>query len=315
MLTLKGATGTYQLEHKNGKPGKFGGILTGNRLEDHLLVTGKLIPSPQSTYDQERLERLLNLSHPNLADTIEIISHEEQHYLVRRYYAGENLKTILSKSKYHKHLSPHFRIKAAIALLDGLAHMHQQGLIHRDIKPANIIVRYQPGTSPDHWDPTEVLLTDFEQSLALPVKGRERSPFALVYSPPEQLLNHTHLTGPQSDIFALGVTLYEMFAGSAPWVDCNAEILLNLQLTYPMKRPSRIDESLFSIIARAAYKERFPLPPKRLAANVIEAILQQGIANRYPDAETMRNDLTNYLESHPMPIAGRYARIKKWLSC
>ncbi|PZX17295.1 hypothetical protein LX69_01610 [Breznakibacter xylanolyticus] len=112
-----------------------------------------------------------------------------------------------------------------------------------------------------------------------------------------------------------GVTLYEMFAGSAPWVDCNAEILLNLQLTYPMKRPSRIDESLFSIIARAAYKERFPLPPKRLAANVIEAILQQGIANRYPDAETMRNDLTKYLESHPMPIAGRYARIKKWLSC
>lgn len=313
MLILHGQTGTYHLELRNAKPGKFGGVMTGVRLEDHLSVSGKLIPFPDQAEEQERVRRILNLNHPNLARTIEVIAFEDKHYLVREYYEGDSLKTILSKGKYHKHLPADFYLKATCSLLQGLEVMHQHGIVHRDIKPSNIIVRHGAKSHPSTWNPADVLLTDFEQSIQFPTLSRNRSPFALVYSPPEQLLNHTWLASPEGDLFSLSVTLYEMLMGSAPWVDCNAEILLNLQLTYPMKKPATMREPLFNILAKAAYKEPFPLPPKRLSGDVIETILQKGISRRYQSAMAMHDDLLNYLTQYPTPLRKSFWRF--WGKC
>lgn len=297
MLIIEGNTGTYKLETSGQKAGKFGKVMIGKRDEDQLHVIGKLIPPPTTTDEKKRLETIINIKHQNLAQTIEIIEHQEQFYLIREYYEGSSLKHIISKSNLRSKLSAKFFLKASCFLLEGLHDFHQNNLIHRDIKPSNIILRHTPDSNPMEWNPADVVLTDFEQSAIFPVNNRNRSPFALIYSPPEQLLNHNWLTCPATDLFSLAVSIYEMLSGKAPWVDCNAEILLNLQLTYPIKRPSGISEELFKVIAKAAYKESFPLPPKRLAPEVIESILIKGIDHRYQSALDMKSDLEHNIDT------------------
>jgi serine/threonine protein kinase len=298
MLTLSGLQGSYQLDDSQPQKGKFGTILFGTRLSDGTKITAKRIAPPANEDESRKLELIASLNHRNLAQTIEIIKEEDVLYLIRKYEEGSSFKTIFKRNAINKHLPANFYIKAVTHLLEGLDSLHRAGLVHRDIKPSNIIIRHDENVKPQNWNPEDVVLIDFEQASTFPVTRGTRAPFSLVYSPPEQLLNHTWLIGPWSDLFALTVTLYEVLTGSAPWVDCNAEILMNLQLTYPMKRPSRIDEQLFTIMERAAYKERFPLPPRRLAPEVIEEVLKAGIEKRSANAMTYRQELLSYLQTH-----------------
>lgn len=302
MLVITGASGQYQIDDSQPQKGKFGGFMAGVRQVDQLKVAAKRIALPQSTDDQKKLDAILQLQHKALAPTIDIIPAGDVAYVIRPFLEGTSFKTVIKKSSIRKQLGADFFVKATIHLLNGLQQLHESGLIHRDIKPSNIIICHPPGQSPKHWQPENVVLIDFEQACLYPIVNRVRTPFALVYSPPEQLLNHNWLVCPSSDLFALTVTLHELLAGSAPWVDCNAEILMNLQLTYPMKRPSGINEHLFEILAKAGYKEPFPLPPKRLAPEVIEGILKKGISKRYSSTNEMIVDLQNYMKLHPPKV-------------
>jgi len=302
MLVLTGASGQYQIDDSQPQKGKFGGFMPGIRQSDQLKVAAKRIALPQSADDQKKLAIIRQLQHKALAPTIDIILAGDVAYVIRPFLEGTSFKTVIKKSSIRKHLGTDFFVKATVYLLNGLQLLHENGLIHRDIKPSNIIICHPPGQSPKHWQPENVVLIDFEQACLYPITNRARSPFALVYSPPEQLLNHNWLVCPSSDLFSLTITLYELLAGSAPWVDCNAEILMNLQLTYPMKRPSGIDEQLFEILAKAGYKEPFPLPPKRLAPEVIEDILKKGVAKRYSSTNEIITDLENYLKQHPQKV-------------
>ena len=145
---------------------------------------------------------------------------------------------------------------------------------------------------------TKAVLIDFEQASLLPCSN-ERTSFSLIYSPPEQLLNKGHLSNSTSDLFALAITLYECIAGKPPYQDCNAEILLNLQLTYPVKKPPRMDEAFFNILAKATNKASFPKPPRLFPKSEIETLLKDGIQNRYQQANAMKINLENYLKRHP----------------
>jgi serine/threonine protein kinase len=311
MLTLKGEHGTYQLDDNVPKKGKFGGIITGRRVEDNLAISAKRIIYPITQQDHEKLNRIITINHPSLARTIEIVAADQSIFLIREFYEGSNLKTIFKKNSLHRHLSHHFFTKMAISLLEGLEQLHQMGLLHRDIKPANIIIRHSPGEHPRHWTPERAILIDFEQASVYPLTSASRSPFALVYSPPEQLLNHSELINASSDLFALSITLFEMLAGRPPYMDCNAEILLNLQLTYPLKNVKGVDPDLFNILAKASYKEPFPLPPKRLPQDRIIQILETGIVNRYHTAGDFKVNLERFILTHPEKPALPFW--KKWL--
>lgn len=105
------------------------------------------------------------------------------------------------------------------------------------------------------------------------------------------LLKKNSLVCPASDLFALSITLFQLINGRAPYTDCNPEILVNLQLTYPMKQPPRMTDQLFAVLAKAAYKASFRLPPRRLGPEETEQTLQRGIQGRYQSANEMLADL------------------------
>jgi len=308
MIILHGYTGTYILTQKQGTNGKFGGIHRGHRQEDQLEISAKKLKSGNN--DQLRMIRkLIATNHPALASTLEIIDYRGNSYVIRKYYPGTDLKTILTKKSIYRRVNSSFFVEMAIHLLDGLATLHRHGIVHRDIKPANIIIPHNENEPPNSWKGIQAILIDFEQASLLPCPV-SKIPFALIYSPPEQLLNKGHLTNPTSDLFALGITLYETIAGKPPYQDCNAEILLNLQLSYPVQKPPRMHEPFFSILEKATYKEPFPKPPRLLSSEKIEFIMRKGIQNRYQKAENMKEDLQEYLETHvlqkPIPWYKRF---------
>lgn len=296
MITLKGHTGTYILNQREGTKGKFGGIYKGHRAEDLLKVSAKKLKL--NTADHiEVLQQLQAIDQPSLAKNIELIQQNDTTYIIQQYYEGTNLKTILKKKPIYRRVKTNLFLEMAIQILEGLSVLHQRGIIHRDIKPANIIIPHEADETPNQWSGKKAVLIDFEKASLLPFTN-QRTPFTLVYSPPEQLLIKGHLSNPTSDLFSLAITLYECIAGKPPYQDCNAEILLNLQLTYPVQKPPRMEDSFFSILNKATHKASFPKPLRLMSKSEIETLLKDGIINRYQQADAMKIDLKNYLKLH-----------------
>ena len=273
--------------------GKFGPVWIGHCVE----TTEKVIIKEYSKKQVELATKLASINHP-LLHTGVLANSSENTYIVRNYIEGSNLKELLAKRWQWRKLSIEFWIKGVINLLDGLQTLHENGLVHRDVKPSNIVLGH--GNEPaKEWLPEHMILVDFEQSLMLSSSDKEqRTPFALGYAPPEQLLNRNKLTGPQSDIFSAGVTLYEVLTRDKAFLFFDPEIMLHIQLNTPILNKGGVDEKLFKIILKATQKEPFRLPPSRLPIDETDAIIKRGIDKRYPTAAEMADDLRDWLSNN-----------------
>jgi serine/threonine protein kinase/signal transduction histidine kinase len=139
---------------------------------------------------------------------------EEQVYLVTEYVPGENLEQVLSQGP----LEQSSTVSVAIRLLEALEEIHGQNILHRDIKPSNIKV-----PSPDR-----ATLVDFGLSRSPDSQTREVGQVtgSLLYMAPEQLGLLSREISPATDLYSLGVVLYECLAGKPPfWSESLAELL------------------------------------------------------------------------------------------
>lgn len=304
MILVKGDTANYFLDESTAKKGKFGTTWRAERQinDTKQIVIVKHIASVNSQ-TIAILERLKNINHDAVSPVIEYFTSNNMFYVVRPYYEGTDLKTIINSLSTHKKIAPNDFLKMADKLLDALGAVHNLGIVHRDIKPSNILILHDEKVPATDWDMSRVMLIDFEQSALYPNQSNIRAPFALVYSPPEILLKYNHLINPTSDIFSLGITLFHVITAKPPYADCNPEVLVNLQLTYPLKQPSTMSDELFAVLAKAAYKEQFPLPPRKLNSTKIEEILIKGVAARYQAAQEMQHDLQAVKEVKKSPTA------------
>jgi serine/threonine-protein kinase len=151
------------------------------------------------------------LDHPNVVSVLDFGNTPEGlQYMVMEYVAGVTLKELVAR------VGPlPFDRAAPIArqIAAGLAHAHDQGLLHRDVKPANVIVSEHEGTESVKLVDFGIALSMHEESSRLTARDvRVGTPR---YMAPERLLGGE--VGPSSDLFALGVTLYEMIAGKSPF--------------------------------------------------------------------------------------------------
>ncbi len=288
--TIKGHVSTYVLDGTMGRGSKFGGVMTGTDA-DGRQVTVKAL---ERYWDglSELLGRLSAIERRDIAQVIEtFVGEDGRLYVVREKVEGTDLKTIFADKKIYGKIDEDQFVKMGCSVLKALEAIHGAGIVHRDIKPSNIVLRHEKGADITKADFGDIALIDFEQSQPFPATGTPRTQFALIYSPPEMLLKHNELTGPSSDLFALSTTIYHLVMGKTPYTDCNPEVLINLQLTYPMKKPGRMTDELFSVLSRAAYKASFRLPPRKLTPEEVTATLRKGIEGRYQSANEMLQDL------------------------
>ncbi|MCQ2228139.1 MAG: protein kinase [Bacteroidales bacterium] len=288
---LTGTKGIYILTGRQGGKGKFGGIWTGTTADGQKSVSVKCVEK----YGQALpaiMGRLMTVDHPNVAHTLDSwVCEDGCLYIVREYVKGTDLKTIFTTKELYRKVDEMKYVHAGLSVLKALQQVHGAGVIHRDVKPSNIVIPHGDGESPIDQDFSKAVLIDFEQCSTYPDTSDVRSSFALVFSPPEMLLKRNKLVCPASDLFALSISLFQLIMGKAPYSDCNPEILVNLQLTYPMKQPARMDDQLFAVLSKAAYKASFPRPPRQLQPTEVENILRQGIDGRYQSAEEMYDEL------------------------
>jgi len=157
---------------------------------------------------------LAKLQHPNIVDVVTAgmtTDHQRMPFYVMERLNGQNLRVVIEK-KGSLELSHCYRI--AIDVLDALEHAHENSIIHRDVKPDNIFLhRNANGT-------TTTKLLDFGIMRLLDRKmSQTHGKFigTLRYASPEQIFGG--VLGPPTDIYSLGLVLYEMLAGRGPFDD------------------------------------------------------------------------------------------------
>lgn len=197
---------------------------------------------------------LAHLSHPNILKVLDYGEYESSPYLVLEYMPGGTLKQKLKSKPIHWQEA----LRILVPIASALEYAHQQGIIHRDVKPSNILLT----------DKGQSMLSDFgiakilESGTMETLTGTGVGVGTPEYMAPEQW---TGEAAAQSDIYSLGVVLYEMITGRKPYMaDTPAAILLK-QANEPLPRPSQfvsgLPENVEKVLIKALAKrlpDRFP---------------------------------------------------------
>ena len=186
------------------------------------------------------------LNHPNIVTIYDIGKSENSAYMAMEFMEGRLLRDILDT---HTALSIDKIVDIAAQIADGLAYAHEHGIVHRDIKPANImLVRDDVAKIMDFGI---AQMPSGSRTLAGTVLGSPK------YMSPEQIIGKT-MDG-RTDIFALGVILYEMLTGEPPFDGDNINTIMyriiNENPPPPKSLAPRLPEAFNFIIAKALHKD------------------------------------------------------------
>jgi len=232
-------------------------------------VAIKFLPEVPERLDDavRRLQReartLSALNHPNICTVYELGEHQEQPYLVEELLVGATFHEVIARRK----LKPEFVMELAMQIADGLKAAHAKGLVHRDIKPANLflteenrvkildfgLARQTPSAISTSGEALTIGIEPDPDQITLP--GRIVG--TLDYMSPEQVRGETATAS--SDIFSLGVVLYELLYGSHPFKKKSALETASAILTEALESSSMSREMAMSglnaVLARMLAKD------------------------------------------------------------
>src|SRR5579864_9334757 len=251
---------------------EHGGMSTVYRGRDRLLerTVALKVLHPHFLDDPEYVERfrrearaVAQLSHPHIVGVIDRGQADGQQFIVFEYVEGENLKQLLERSGP---LPVSQVIELGTQIADALAFAHAHGLVHRDVKPQNVLL--------DHAGDAKV--TDFGIARSLDVEhGFTQTGTVLGtsnYLSPEQAAGAA--VTPATDVYSLGVVLYELLAGEVPFHGDNLVAVAMKHVTeHP---PSLLDH-------------RTDIPPR--LARAVERALEKDPDSRFPSMDAFATEL------------------------
>ena len=251
--------GRYVIERRIGR-GAMGAVYLAKDPRINRALAVKAIPIEKDFEDEELKEARLRfyreaesagrLTHPNIITVFDAGEDKGLAYIAMEYVPGIALRAFTDPKKL---LAPKRAMELAAATAEGLDYAHNQGVIHRDIKPANLLYNPKDGT---------VKISDFGVA-RMTDNNKTKTGIVLgtpMYMSPEQL-GAEDLTG-LSDLFSLGVTLYELLVGEVPFKASNIAVL--------MTKITTEDPALIS-------SRRAGIPPS------IDAVLTKALAKRPQD--------------------------------
>ncbi len=232
-------------------------------------VTIKVL-RPEFTSDEDFIRRfkreaqaVASLSHPNIVNIHDVGQEENIHYLVMEYVQGDNLKNVIRKNGV---LAPEHAVRFAMQVCEALEHAHENHIVHRDVKPHNILIA----------DDGRAKLTDFGIALEATASTITRTDTivgSVHYLSPEQARGEIPTT--QSDIYAVGILLYEMLTGRQPY---SGDSPIAVAIKHIQETPQPVNEVNQDV-------------PAELAAVVMKA-MEKKPEDRYKSA----GEMARYLE-------------------
>ncbi len=251
----------------------------------------KILKEPEDERSDARVLRFQGearacqrINHPYVITVHEFGEHAGMHFLVMDYIEGQSLRDYIENHR----LRLDEGVSAVIRVAQGLEAAHAAGVIHRDLKPANILVRTNG----------EPVITDFGLARDLVDNPRiTRAGFAVGtpnYMSPEQVRGERDSIGPSTDIYALGVILYQIIAGDVPF---SANTTPELFVRINDGRPE-------------SPRAKNPAVTRKLERICLKA-MHHDPAHRYQTAQELVAELMGCLPSGSLKLPGHRARVRE----
>jgi len=309
--------GPYILLEELGR-GAQGIVFLAEHADLHRKVALKMLTGAgaqsQDVRDRFRREALITskLEHPGICGVRDVGEVDGMPYIAMQYVRGTTLAALVEKARDESAVDGDSRGKGSetitiagggkggledvLRLVESAARAlhvaHEAGLVHRDIKPANIMVT---------GDGQPVLL-DFGLARDLESEGQALTQSGQIlgtpaYMAPEQIVATRGVVDRRSDVYALGVTLFECLTLRRPFVTASFDALFNEILNGAPRNPRSLNP-------------RIPVD----LATVIEVAMDRDQNRRYATAESLAEDLRRVRSFEPIQAkaAGRITRIRKW---
>ena len=279
--------GRYELHRRLARGGMADVFLARDQLLDRPVAVKVLFS--QFAADPTFVERFrreaqsaANLSHPNIVGVYDWGREGDTYFIVMEYVEGRSLADVL---RTEGRINPDTAADVGIQVAAALSFAHRSGLVHRDVKPGNVML------SPDG----NVKVADFGIATAIAGEGQAdltRTGSVMgtaTYFSPEQAQGQQ--VGPSTDLYALGVVLYEMIVGRPPFQGDTPVAIAYKHVQEQPLTPSQVGVAC---------------PPPLEAITM--KLLAKNPADRYASAEDLRLDLERYRQGQPIaappPVVG-----------
>lgn len=253
-------------------------------------------------------QALAMMEHPNITQIFDAgATSKGRPYFVMEYIDGAPITQYCDGRR----MPIKERLTLFMTVCRAVQHAHQKGVIHRDLKPSNVLVMEQDGApfpkvidfgiakATDQWAVEKTMLTQFGQIVGTPE-----------YASPEQLDTVTGEIDETSDVYSLGVLLYELLVGAGPFDAATlrsagfAEMLRVIREEEAPSLAQKLMSARLSAAAIAARRQTDPVSLRRLVDGDLNSItmkaLEKARNRRYPSVSNLAADIHRYLEHRPI---------------
>jgi tetratricopeptide (TPR) repeat protein len=308
--------GRYQLLEEIAEGG-MGSVWAAEQIEPlRRRVALKLIKAGMdsrqvlSRFEVER-QALALMDHPNIAKVLDGGATEQgRPFFVMEYVDGVPITDFCDQAR----LTVEDRLKLFVQVCQAVQHAHQKGIIHRDLKPSNILVRLYDGV------PVPKVI-DFGLAKAMHQPLTERTLYTAnglmvgtpLYMSPEQAEFNNLDIDTRSDVYSLGVILYEILTGTTPldrqrFKDAAWQEILRLVKEEEPTKPSTKLSGSGSLLAISAQRSLDPLQLRRAVRGDLDRIVMKSLekdrSRRYATSSDLARDIERHLHDEPVEARG-----------
>jgi serine/threonine protein kinase len=216
-----------------------------------------------------------SLNHPNIVTVYDVGKEGNVAYMAMEFIEGAELRSLLAEGRA---LPVSQAVSIAVQVAEGLAYAHEHGVVHRDVKPANIMVLTDGPVKITDFGIARMRANTDELTQSGMMLGSPK------YMSPEQVIGKR--ADHRSDIFSLGVILYEMLTGGAPFSGENVTALMYQIVNFAPPAPSAVNQAV-----------------PELLNFIVAKMLAKPLEERYQSAQELANDLRNCERQIATPTA------------
>jgi serine/threonine-protein kinase len=284
--------GDYELECELGRGGMGVVFKARQKSLDRPVALKMILASHLASEDQVRrflaeARAAAQMRHPNIVSIYDAGQIGAQHFFAMQYVDGPSLAARLAQQPLE--IDEAVRLVAHVAR--AVDHLHDMGIVHRDLKPSNILLDQSGAPQVTDFGLAKAFFSDEQLTQTGVIAGTPS------YMAPEQAAARSEQIGPRSDVYALGVVLYELLTGRPPFKEDNPLDTLVQVLEREPPLPRRLNRKI----------------PRELELICLKC-LEKSPENRYASALMLARDLERFLAGEPVEVRspGLAQRLWRW---